>query len=426
MQQRVGEWKGRVHAVEIEQVLAVDLQKGAQREEAEDNRCPPPNARAPPPRQRASQRQRRRYPAQEDRIQVTKAGDATIERAQLYAPQLGHQVAAKPGVEHGRRQPAHEVGAQRYCLAPALEREIVHKELIEDGQQCRAPQQHAHAAQYCETRQPNAPAQEQRALAPARVAGVRQQHNQREDGQEERRNHFGQPGEGDEDARKHGRAAACAGAQARVKTAQQSQRVKGNPLRGYHVVVAQRGVDGAVGAIGEDRTGHQRRPPRCTRLHPLARQQPAHEQPRAIAAERRGHEQRDVAGQHVIGGQRQRQTRQHVIEVIGVEDQVDAQRVVDQAAVQGRLKQIKQGVLEVPDVPDKGGFVVGPCGRAGGVRGEVHRQRPPKQRGEHKKAAQHGGMGAQPCTLTRRRKGAKERKSKQKQGKVDVGHRDAG
>jgi hypothetical protein len=73
-----------------------------------------------------------------------------------------------------------------------------------------------------------------------------------------------------------------------------------------------------------------------------------------------------------------------VIEVVSVEDQVDAEREPDQLAVQRRLKIVDQRVLELPDVPDEGRFIERPLRHTRHVRRQVQNQRPGEQ---HRKQA---------------------------------------
>ncbi len=71
------------------------------------------------------------------------------------------------------------------------------------------------------------------------------------------------PPENDIPARQRGGFATLPRRARAVQALQQGERVEGNPLRGDHVVVAQRGVEGAIGGEGEEEAcndgGHKRK-----------------------------------------------------------------------------------------------------------------------------------------------------------------------
>ncbi len=104
--------------------------------------------------------------------------------------------------------------------------------------------------------------------------------------------------------------------------------------------------------------------------------EPADEQEDAVAAEDSSGEQRQVAGEGQVGGQHQGLGEERVKEVIGVEDEVDAKRVPDEVAVQRAAEVVDEGGLEIPGIPQEGGFVEGPLGNAGNGGSQSGRQRP--------------------------------------------------
>ena len=70
-----------------------------------------------------------------------------------------------------------------------------------------------------------------------------------------------------------------------------------------------------------------------------------------------------------------------VEEVVGVEDEVNAQWIVDQIRMQRRREVVDQAVFEVPDVPHEGGFVESPLRYTGNPRKDPQRQRPREDQG---------------------------------------------
>ena len=117
----------------------------------------------------------------------------------------------------------------------------------------------------------------------------------------------------------------------------------------------------------------------------LAGQQILGEQESAVAAEGGAEEDSSVAGKDESHGQVQGLGEQGIEEIVGVEDEIDAQRVVDQVAVQGRGQIVDERVFEVPDVPDEGGFVVGPLGHAGHRIKDAQGQGPGEDDGQERK-----------------------------------------
>ncbi len=107
------------------------------------------------------------------------------------------------------------------------------------------------------------------------------------------------------------------------------------------------------------------------------------EEPGAVAAEHGAGQQGEVAGAGQVEGQGQGHRSQDMIEVIGVEHQVDAQREPDQIRVQGRAQIVDQGIFEIPDVPDEGGLVESPLGYARHMGCQVGKQRPGGKDGQY-------------------------------------------
>jgi hypothetical protein len=83
-----------------------------------------------------------------------------------------------------------------------------------------------------------------------------------------------------------------------------------------------------------------------------------------------------------------------VKEVIGVEDEVDAEGIPDQLTVKGAGEVIDQSMFEIPDIPQECRFVKGPLGDARNMGGEVARQRPGQQQREQGIEAQDERMAA--------------------------------
>ena len=65
----------------------------------------------------------------------------------------------------------------------------------------------------------------------------------------------------------------------------------------------------------------------------------------AESAQDGGYQERDVARQRQIESQLQRQGNRRVEEVIGIEDQINAEGVPDQLAVQRVGPQVQEGML---------------------------------------------------------------------------------
>ena len=229
---------------------------GTQGEEAKDDGGPNPDRHPAAIGKRADERQRQAHPAQEDRVDVAEAGQRRVERALLHQVQLFHHVAAEEGVEDRGREPTAQVGAQGHGIAPAFEIVVGGGKGEDDGRQRRRPDQQPHRAQ---------DHQVERCLAqllPPRASGwssgqEHQQHDERKDAQKEGADHLGQAGEGEEETRQRRGAAPGSRRQAGIQRAQQHERIKGQPLGGHHVVVAQRGVDGPVAGKGEEGAGDE-------------------------------------------------------------------------------------------------------------------------------------------------------------------------
>ena len=62
--------------------------------------------------------------------------------------------------------------------------------------------------------------------------------------------------------------------------------------------------------------------------------------------------------------------------IVGIENQVNAKRIPDQLCMQRVAEVIDQGMLEIPNIPDKGRFIEGPLRNAGHMRGDLGNERP--------------------------------------------------
>jgi hypothetical protein len=112
---------------------------GTERQHAEDQARPEPDAHLAPVRYAADDGQCQRRPAKKDSVEVAEAGQLRVGGALLHQPHLLHHVAAKERVEDRRREPAQQVGAEHQRIAPPLQVIVGGEKRPHDWDQRRRP-----------------------------------------------------------------------------------------------------------------------------------------------------------------------------------------------------------------------------------------------------------------------------------------------